>query len=914
MKKIDLKKVHEDYADFKKSNREELLQSAVAAIDPDAMNMTREQAMTLAGAMKACGLSQADYAAVMEKSTYDKGTFAKQWNKWRGSGTNGNCTEGTIYEYAKQCGWKWPTPTQDEKKIPQGKKKDTPPALQFMKKFDKDYKISVLFDTQEYTSKPGKPTEIRNREQTPTPAPEPIIPQDMARAIATGRTHYPTVYNKIQTGTDDKGKPIYEYIPIQQQVFEVDIDNEEPALDENGNRIKGQKRRIDNPLTIDAALNICRENGIYPTVYYETFSSKEHREDPNEPYQKFRLVFAMDTPVTIRKYGEIGLQKIRNYFITLFGKAADTSITDPARLIYGTDERDRTFLTCYIIDSKKLIPQIFKAAPETDGKLDTIIKQLQDYYKEIVKTWETEAPVFENGDRQPFMDYMTEDERLDKLDALLVKLGVDKETHDKIAHTINEAAANETYGTAAPAFSELFKDLPGSEAIQPETEPEPLTPSEEVDQFLQTIITEQYKPIPTGITDIDKILHGGLIRQQLVMLTAAPGLGKTTLAQQIIEKMAQNGNPALYFNLEMSKEQMLARSLARISCSELTALQILQAYNLDNAARDQIREAAEIYKRNIAAHITYNPQYIDEDGKRRETGADLDNIIKAMRQTADKAIKEGKQAPIVCVDYLHLLHGDTREDATSIIKRAVEDLKQYAIDYNSIVLLISASNRTANKTGKASIDSGRDTSNIEYQGDLLLTLNYRESDRADGETAEEIADKIKSCREKGLPIPEEYTLFSLRIVKGRFTEAYQQAVLKFDGQHSRFIQQETHARTNPLYRYKTQSSATIQPINEARATVKKNKAAREHKKQDYMDAYNRLKENDTGEGVTISAMADELGVSQATVRSNIKDLLPGVFMFNNEVVNGSDADITLAANNGFIDDTKGEGERTFNTD
>ena len=187
------------------------------------------------------------------------------------------------------------------------------------------------------------------------------------------------------------------------------------------------------------------------------------------------------------------------------------------------------------------------------------------------------------------------------------------------------------------------------------------------------------------------------------------------------------------------------------------------------------------------------------------------------------------------------------------------------------------------------MDSGRDTSNIEYSGDVMLTLNYKSSDRADGESAEEIADKIKECREAGKPIPDEYTLYSLRIVKSRFTEAYTHAVLRFDGAHSRFTQVAKRGSVKPLADYKKRE-AVPSGSNEPRAMIKKKKDARERKRQDYIEAYERLKGRIGG--VTLSALADELGVSKASVKSNIKDLLPGMFEIDGTTADSEDAYIT----------------------
>lgn len=432
-------------------------------------------------------------------------------------------------------------------------------------------------------------------------------------------------------------------------------------------------------------------------------------------------------------------------------------------------------------------------------------------------------------------------------------------------------------------------DTPGDLS---EEVPEEPTPADPMEDFLTSICTERYKPIPTGIQDVDNVLHGGFIRQQLIFLTAAPGMGKTTLAQQIAEKMAQNGANVLYFNLEMSREQMLARSLARVGAGNLNSLQILQAYKLTEEEREKIKEAANTYKNRIGERLTYNPKYRDDNGKIKDPGANLDTIIKAMRQAGEQAKKQERPAPLVFVDYLHLITGANGEDVTAIIKRATEALKQYAIDYNTIVILISASNRSANKTGRATMDSGRDTSNIEYSGDVMLSLNYNSSDRANGESAEEITDKIKECRESGKPIPDEYTLYSLRIVKSRFTEAYTHAVLRFDGAHSKFIQ--ITQQIKPLSAYKKLETLPTTPgTKEPRYTIKRKQNAREQKRQDYIDAYERLAKYKQ-DIVTISDLADELGDTQASVRNNLKDLLPGMFKLNGATADSPDATITRA--------------------
>lgn len=352
-----------DYAEFVERHKAALLQSAAAAIDPNTMNMDRQQALTLGGAMKACGFDRMDFAAIMAKSPQDKGIFSseRQWAKFTGRGQHGTAGEGTIFKFAQLCGWKWPAPSEYEDgaaATPQKSKQDQAPQKKplprLVKRCAEDFKIVCIMDGIGYGEKPAKNEvwEIRKREKVPTPDPEPMTIVDFVRAVVTGHTFSPTVYSKEDSGrrTND-GKIIYEYRPVKQQLFVVDIDNEERVKDDAGQWIT---RRIEHPLTVEAALDICRKHEIMPFFVYETFSSKKHRDDPEKPYKKFRLCFATDEPITVQEYGARGIREIINYFISIFGKAADGRTTDPARLIYGTDERDKVKAVRYIIDHEKL--------------------------------------------------------------------------------------------------------------------------------------------------------------------------------------------------------------------------------------------------------------------------------------------------------------------------------------------------------------------------------------------------------------------------------------------------------------------------------------------------------------------------------------------------------------------------------
>lgn len=284
----------------------------------------------------------------------------------------------------------------------------------------------------------------------------------------------------------------------------------------------------------------------------------------------------------------------------------------------------------------------------------------------------------------------------------------------------------EEYIPAAPATEGEEEQAPAQEGAQSAQEAQekpikqPRSGIEKFDDFLKKIVTTAYQPIPTGMTAFDRMMGGGMPRQALIILQAAPGTGKTAICQQLTEIMAENGREVVYINMEMSAEQLMSRSLSRLVYSEghrMSSAEILHGYAWNDEQREWMRTAANAYRREIAPNLTYNPDGVTST---------LDSIIGGLTRAGEAAKAAGKPAPVAVVDYIHLITSERRAEPSEIIKEAVFALKRYAIAYDTFVLAISASNRSANKGGALALDAGRDSSALEYTADLALSLNYED--------------------------------------------------------------------------------------------------------------------------------------------------------------------------------------------
>ncbi len=64
--------------------------------------------------------------------------------------------------------------------------------------------------------------------------------------------------------------------------------------------------------------------------------------------------------------------------------------------------------------------------------------------------------------------------------------------------------------------------------------------------------------VPTGVTGLDEILHGGLLPERLYLLDGNPGSGKTTVALQFLLDGLRNGEKCLFVSLSETRDELAA--------------------------------------------------------------------------------------------------------------------------------------------------------------------------------------------------------------------------------------------------------------------------------------------------------------------------------------------------------------------
>jgi replicative DNA helicase len=236
--------------------------------------------------------------------------------------------------------------------------------------------------------------------------------------------------------------------------------------------------------------------------------------------------------------------------------------------------------------------------------------------------------------------------------------------------------------------------------------------------------------IPTGFTDIDKLL-GGLQRSDLVILAARPSVGKTSLALSIAHNAAKKYRQRVaVFSLEMASEQVVQRLISAETGIDSQRLR-----------RGEIAEGE--WGRFMKATSDLAETYLFIDDTPGISALELRS--KARRLHAEVGID------LITVDYLQLMRGDFRsENRVQEISSISRALKALARELNLPILALSQLSRgVESRTDKRPILSDlRESGALEQDADVVIFI-YRDELYNENTERKNIADIIVAKHRNG---------------------------------------------------------------------------------------------------------------------------------------------------------------------
>jgi len=278
--------------------------------------------------------------------------------------------------------------------------------------------------------------------------------------------------------------------------------------------------------------------------------------------------------------------------------------------------------------------------------------------------------------------------------------------------------------TAAAILSELSTRV--RELTEAATEPAPLAAAP---SFLAAVLADVEKRAAhfeqtgstimghaTGFPRLDDLL-GGLEPGRVTILQAAPGTGKTTLANQIAYHVAAHaGAPVLYVSFENAPQDLVLKTLCRLAGVSITQVSkgLIQP--------EKLAEAARLFQAR-AGTLCYQPG----------NGGTTIETIRATLATMRRQHPDVGH-PVVFVDYLQQLARAAtlggREDIFSAVSRISGQLSTLANETGAHVWAISSMNRAGYANGaKAGLASGKGSGDLEFDAAHVLNLNTDEKNQ-----------------------------------------------------------------------------------------------------------------------------------------------------------------------------------------
>ena len=256
--------------------------------------------------------------------------------------------------------------------------------------------------------------------------------------------------------------------------------------------------------------------------------------------------------------------------------------------------------------------------------------------------------------------------------------------------------------------------------------------------------------LSTGLPDVDTAISG-LNQSDLILLAARPGMGKTSMALNILLHAGKfSGKTVVFFSLEMSREQLAMRLISGESF-------------VDNKKLVTGKLSEDDWEKIAAASAALNRTQILIDDNPSLSVADMNAKCRRVDNLG-----------LVVIDYLQLMQsaggrsyaGENRQQAVADISRA---LKIMAKELRVPVLCLSQLSRAneARSNKRPMLSDLRESGAIEQDADIVMFLyreDYYDEDSENHNLAECIIAKNRHGETGTVELqwlPEYTTFFSI---------------------------------------------------------------------------------------------------------------------------------------------------------
>lgn len=271
--------------------------------------------------------------------------------------------------------------------------------------------------------------------------------------------------------------------------------------------------------------------------------------------------------------------------------------------------------------------------------------------------------------------------------------------------------------------------------------------------------------LKTGFYQLDKVTNG-LQKSDLIIIAARPGVGKTSLAMNIVSNAAiDSGAKCAVFSFEMGKDQLVQRLLCSVA-----------GVSMKKALRGQLSETEWSKVWQAEKKLKKADIFIDVNSN---------NTPSMVLHKCRKFKREKKGLDLVVIDYIGLMKSDIKAtDRQNEVAEISRQLKAMAKELDVPVIVLSQLNRSVEKRpdgkpGKPVLSDLRESGQIEQDADIVMFIHRDMSQK-----------EIKESKDKN---------YEAEIIIAKFRNGETGSIfLKWDGERTSFVNPEAAANMQSL--------------------------------------------------------------------------------------------------------------------
>lgn len=201
-------------------------------------------------------------------------------------------------------------------------------------------------------------------------------------------------------------------------------------------------------------------------------------------------------------------------------------------------------------------------------------------------------------------------------------------------------------------LSSVASGLGAARAVAPASAAVPIT----------AVTTDTHRHKPTGVSELDRVLGGGVIPGSVTLLAGEPGVGKSTLLLEVVHRWAAAGGRALYISGEESAGQVRLRA-ERTGCTH-----------------DEVYLAAESDLHTVLGHLdAVRPTLAVIDSVQTMSTTDTDGVTGGVTQV--RAITTALTMAAKTTNIAMVLVGHVTKDGAIAGPRSLEHLVDVVLHF-----------------------------------------------------------------------------------------------------------------------------------------------------------------------------------------------------------------------------------------